>query len=211
MLIDWYVDKIIFNYICSNIKQIINHSNKHCIKNISESLTICATNKYFNQMCENYFSDLIKIKYDRFIDLDPTRHDQSSILYYRQLNNSFIFEIYKHYLDIYTKKYGNKTIILMQQGSFYEFYGVDNQYEKIGQAYEIAKMLNIYISVTKKKQLNNRKYHLLAGFPKSSLNKYINILLGYNYVIVIVDQISPLPYPKRKVTTIYDKNLIIKI
>ena len=46
----------------------------------------------------------------------------------------------------FEKKYGSKTIVLMQVGSFFEFYGVNNDQEKIGDAQKITELLNIQLS-----------------------------------------------------------------
>ena len=43
-------------------------------------------------------------------------------------SNTSIFKEYCHYLTKYKKKYGEKTVLLMQVGSFYEIYAVLNGY-----------------------------------------------------------------------------------
>ena len=44
----------------------------------------------------------------------------------------------------YEEKYGITTIVLMQVGSFFEMYGVDNEKEKIGNLFEITGLLNSF-------------------------------------------------------------------
>ena len=46
----------------------------------------------------------------------------------------------------FEKKYGKKTIVLMQVGSFFEFYGVNNNYEKIGDSQTVAELLRVYLN-----------------------------------------------------------------
>ena len=43
-------------------------------------------------------------------------------------------------------KYGSKTLVLMQVGSFFEFYGVNNKEEKIGDLLTITELLNIQLT-----------------------------------------------------------------
>jgi hypothetical protein len=200
-LIDQHVDRIIFYYIYSDIGNSIDR--KIPVEDISLMLEVRTTNKYFNEMCENYFFDRIKNKCVKFVDFNYNIH--LSTLYYRQLTNSFMFEIYKNYLDSHIEKYGEKTIVLIEMGSFYELYGVDNQIEKIGQVKKVSELLNIHITSRHRRIVgNNRKNHLLAGFPIYLLNKYVNLLLDYDYTIVIIGRTPSL---LRKVTTIYGKNV----
>ena len=42
-----------------------------------------------------------------------------------------LIDDYLEYQETYQKKYGDKTIILMQVGSFFEAYAIDSEQEKI--------------------------------------------------------------------------------
>lgn len=109
-------------------------------------------------------------------------------------------KIATHYCEIYKKyieKYGEKTVILMQVGDFYEIYGVDNDIETWGNVREIARICNF--SVTKKnKNLieNDRGNPLMSGIPLHAKPKYIPMLLSANYTIVMVEHINLGPYTK---------------
>ena len=48
--------------------------------------------------------------------------------------------------DKYEKKYGEKTIILMEVGSFFEIYGINNETTNRGRIYEIADITALNIS-----------------------------------------------------------------
>ena len=75
----------------------------------------------------------------------------------------------------FEKKYGNNTLVLMQVGSFFEFYGVNNDQEKIGNPEEVTELLNIQLTRRNKSILeNSRNNCLMAGFPCHALK--INIL-----------------------------------
>ncbi len=100
-----------------------------------------------------------------------------------------IFDIYKFFLDYFLKKYGSHTVILMQVGSFYELYGVDNDKMKIGMVKEVAALLNIEVTRRNKEiRENNTKNHLMAGFPDAALHKFADILVEHLYTVVVIDQ-----------------------
>ena len=110
----------------------------------------------------------------------------------------------------FEKKYGKNTIILMQVGSFFEFYGVNNKNEKIGNAERITELLNIQLTRRNKAILeNSRNNALMAGFPTHSLKKFIEILLSSQYTIILIEQVTPPPNPKREVTQIYSPGTYI--
>jgi len=114
-----------------------------------------------------------------------------------------IVDQYFCFFEKFSKKYGKKTVILMEVGSFFEIYGVDNSKEKFGNIKEITDILNITLS-RKNKTIteNNRKNSLMAGFPSPALSKFLPILLNNKYTVVLVEQTTPPPKPKREVTKI---------
>lgn len=115
-------------------------------------------------------------------------------------NNNTITHIYLNYHEEYEKKYGNKTLVLMQVGSFHEAYATkDRGYD----LYKLSELLDL-ICTRKDKSKNtideNNPYML--GFPSLALEKYIEILVGNSFTIVVIDQTTPPPKPKREVTRI---------
>ena len=110
----------------------------------------------------------------------------------------------------FEKKYGPKTILLMQVGMFFEMYGVNNQTEKIGDLQTITELLNIQLSRRNKAILeNSRTNSLMAGFPIGSVKRFINILLSNSYTIILVEQDEVEP-AKRKITNIYSPGTYIE-
>jgi DNA mismatch repair protein MutS len=100
-----------------------------------------------------------------------------------------IFEQYIYFLNHFEAKYGPKTTLLMQVGSFYELYGVDNENMKIGLVKEITSILDIELTRRNKEiQENNMKNHLMAGFPCPALSKFMDTLIDHNYTVVVMDQ-----------------------
>ena len=111
----------------------------------------------------------------------------------------------------FEKKYGKKTIVLMQVGSFFEFYGVNNDTEKIGDPQIITELLNIQLTRRNKAILeNSRSNCLMAGFPLNSLKRFINILLTNNYTVILIEQVSEPPNPRREITQIYSPGTYIE-
>ena len=114
-----------------------------------------------------------------------------------------IVDDYISYYKKYQKKYGSKTVVLMQVGSFFEIYGVDNETEKIVNIKEITEILNITLSKKNKTSDDcSRKNCLMAGFPSPALQKYMPILLQNSYTVVLIEQTTEPPNPKREVTDI---------
>ena len=62
---------------------------------------------------------------------------------------NLIYHEYINYQKKFEKKYGEKTIVLMQVGAFFECYGIKNNDIKEGKVEEVADIMNIL--VTKKK------------------------------------------------------------
>ena len=110
----------------------------------------------------------------------------------------YILKEYLNYHNKYIKIYGEKTIVLMMVGQFYEIYGVINDEIQVGaDLNEFSDILNIQIA-RRNKKIKEVSYDnfLMMGFPDHALIKYRNILLNHNYTIVKVDQITPKPNPE---------------
>ena len=110
----------------------------------------------------------------------------------------------KDYFDIhnfYSKTYGvGRTIILMQVGSFHECYATDEDgidLQKLSQHLDIiCTKKNSSLSLSKS---NPR----MMGFPLYTTLNYIDKLVDMNYTVVLIDQVTEPPNPKRAVTGIY--------
>jgi len=90
------------------------------------------------------------------------------------------------YLELqekYEKKYGEKTIVLMEVGSFFELYGTKTR----GRIQEVADITNLNIS--KKGDIEvSEKNPYMAGFPNHSFEKWKEILLKHDYTIIKIEQ-----------------------
>lgn len=59
---------------------------------------------------------------------------------------TLLTKIYFKLQKMFEEKYGKNTIILMEIGTFFEVYEVNNEIEQIGKAKEIAELLNIQLT-----------------------------------------------------------------
>jgi len=121
-----------------------------------------------------------------------------------QDTKSSLIEVYLKLQNIYEQQYGSDTVVVMEVGSFFEVYGVDNETEKIGKPKEIGDLLNIQLT-RKNKSIaeNNVKNPLLVGFPTATFDRYISRLMqAQKYTIVIVRQRGVPPHVERYVDRI---------
>jgi DNA mismatch repair protein MutS len=111
-----------------------------------------------------------------------------------------IFDEYEAYVKKYKNEYGQRTIVLLECGSFFEIY---NDGTDLVDMKEMSDLLNIVVSKRNKSipEVSRNNFEM-AGFPSHALKKFINILLNANYTIVLVTQTTPPPNPKRAVTEI---------
>lgn len=111
----------------------------------------------------------------------------------------------------YEKKYGKDvTVVLMCVGSFYELYQVKSETENIGCAEKVAQLTNIVLTKKNKSIPEvSRSNPMLAGFPTACLPRYLSLLVDSGYTVVVVDQVTPPPNPKREVTGIYSPGTLV--
>jgi len=118
----------------------------------------------------------------------------------KKLLTEVYFELQQHF----EKKYGADALVLMEIGTFFEVYEVNNNKLKIGKAKEIAELLNIQLTRKSKAIIENSvRNPLLAGVPAVSLERYLSRLIGTKkYTIVVVKQKGEMPNIKRYVANI---------
>ncbi|HKM19441.1 MAG TPA: hypothetical protein VJY14_05205, partial [Aliarcobacter sp.] len=92
--------------------------------------------------------------------------------------------------ELFDKKYGENALVLMEIGTFFEVYEVNNEKEKIGKAKEIAELLNIQLTRKNKAILENSKENpIMAGVPAISFEKHLaRIIAEQKYTIAIIRQ-----------------------
>ena len=124
----------------------------------------------------------------------------------------FILKEYLKYHDENIKKYGENTVVLMQVGSFYEIYSVQNETLNLGaDIYQLADILGIQV-VRRNKSIPEitLENFLMSGWNMYATEKFQKILLNHNYTIVYVDQVTEPPNPERKITNIISPGTMIE-
>jgi DNA mismatch repair protein MutS len=96
--------------------------------------------------------------------------------------------IYKEYFNLskqYISQYGEKTVVLMQVGSFFEIYALKNDtlFTSINDICNICQF-----SIAEKKAIYEDKQVLMAGFPEYKLEKYLQKITEENYSAVVYVQ-----------------------
>ncbi len=118
--------------------------------------------------------------------------------------NRLLTEIYFDLQEYFEDKYGKNALVLMEIGTFFEIYEVNNDEKKVGKAKEIAEFLNIQLTRKNKSIIENSIQNpLLAGVPSVSLDRYLNRLIqSKKYTIIIIKQKGEMPNIKRYVSNI---------
>jgi DNA mismatch repair protein MutS len=99
--------------------------------------------------------------------------------------------IVEDYLNLTTqwkKEYGEKTLVLIQVGSFFEVYGLRDSNGVIegSNILEFSSICDMLVSP--KTQQLNKKQVMMAGFGLSQIDKYVKKLQDAGYTIVIYTQ-----------------------
>jgi len=118
--------------------------------------------------------------------------------------NKLLTEVYFDLQCYFEEKYGKDALVLMEIGTFFETYEVNNDDLKIGKAKEIAELLNIQLTRKSKAILENSISNpLLAGVPAVSLDRYLSRLIATKkYTIIVIKQKGEMPNVKRYVANI---------
>jgi DNA mismatch repair protein MutS len=118
--------------------------------------------------------------------------------------SKLLTEIYFELQEHFEKKYGKNALVLMEIGTFFEVYEVNNSTQKIGKAKEISELLNIQLTRKNKNILENSvKNPLLAGIPSISLQKHLDrIVSEKKYTIIVIKQKGQPPKITRYISDI---------
>jgi DNA mismatch repair protein MutS len=101
------------------------------------------------------------------------------------MDNDKIYKMYINKHNELSKKYGQKTLILMMVGSFYEMYAV---FDNGPNLHEISKLLNIICTRKNKSQPESWANPKMMGFQMNSLEKFLEMLTNNNYTVIVFDQ-----------------------
>lgn len=98
----------------------------------------------------------------------------------------------KYYFDAFNKhveEYGTKTAVFIQCGSFFEVYGMKDEYRNVygSNISEVAKICDLNI-VDKFNGMKNNDTLVMIGFQIQYLNKYAKKLQDHNYTVIFYKQ-----------------------
>jgi DNA mismatch repair protein MutS len=111
-----------------------------------------------------------------------------------------LYDEYEAYVKKAREDYGPSAVVLYRCGQFFEIYSADDGLVDIK---TLSDLLNIQVSRRNKAILEvNRTNTLMAGFPMFTLRKFVTLLVQNNYTVVIVDQVTAPPKPKRAITEV---------
>ncbi len=94
---------------------------------------------------------------------------------------NYYMRLFNHYKEIY----GENVAILLQNGAFYEVYGIENEEMKEGNLSEILGILNL-----KAGNCTHKPEASMGGFQPPYLEKYAPLLLDSGYTVIIVEQLD---------------------
>lgn len=124
-----------------------------------------------------------------------------------------IIDEYVAYHRQYASKYGDKTVIAMQIGDFYECYAYYEEDPATGELGEtlvgadlprICDLCNLQMTRKNKAILQATiKNPLMAGFPLYILAKHVQSLTSAGYTVVVIRQVTAPPNPRREVTDVF--------
>jgi DNA mismatch repair protein MutS len=114
------------------------------------------------------------------------------------------FEIHKFYSEIYGY---NRTIILMQVGSFHECYCTDTEGLDL---INIANSLDIICTKKNGKEPVSKTNPRMVGFPIHVTDNFIEKLCNINFTVIKIDQTSEPPKPKREVVGVFSPATLVE-
>jgi DNA mismatch repair protein MutS len=123
--------------------------------------------------------------------------------YNKEINITNYFDIHNFYSKIYGN---NRTIILIQIGSFHECYSTDTEGINL---VELSQKLDIICTRKNNKEEISIKNPRMVGFPIYVTDNFIEKLCNLNYTVIKIDQVSEPPKPKREIVGIYSPGTFI--
>ncbi len=123
-------------------------------------------------------------------------------------NNQTMHHEYFSYCENLKKEYGEKTIVMLQCGSFFEIYGLKEIETNVitgSNILDAAKLLGFHIS---EKKVNIKIYNkecqvLMAGLPLYSLDKNVPKLIDKGYTVAIYVQVPDGKVYRRVLDQVY--------
>lgn len=137
------------------------------------------------------------------VDIDELSDNKFKIIKHPiKKKNKSITEEYIDYHNHYVEKFGkDRTLVLMQVGSFYEAYATPQKGPDLQKLEELTEACIAHKG--KEKNIIDMNNPWMWGFPMVASSKFIGILIDAGYRLIMIDQISPKPNIKRAVVAIH--------
>ena len=82
------------------------------------------------------------------------------------------------------KEFGERSVVLLQNGSFHEVYTLRSK----GKCKEVANDLNMLVTLQNKKEKHSEKNVYMTGFPSYNISKNVDVLLKKGWTVSIWNQ-----------------------
>lgn len=116
--------------------------------------------------------------------------------------SEYLVYYYFEQCDKYKKLY-EKCAVLIHIGSFFEIYGLAKDMNKGMDVQELSDVLEIQCTKkNKSKPIVDITNPYMCGFNLCVSSKFIDILLDNGYTVILIEQTTPPPNPKREVTQV---------
>lgn len=117
------------------------------------------------------------------------------------------FHDYFRYYNKYRKKYGNKTVVIMEVEDYYEIYDIHANLTNVKYFSQLLNLLliaeNSYFVSEDKYQFKECNQLVKCGFLVVTCDPYISELRKHGYTVICVDCLQIHPQPIRKVSRIF--------
>lgn len=122
-----------------------------------------------------------------------------------------IYDFYFNSTAEIQEKYGNRSVVFLKVGGFYELYGIRNNNNEYNTNIEdVSRICGIVVKVLKhvNKESNEGKTYM-AGFPDYALEKFLKLVVEENYTVAVYDQVKEDKVVKRELSQICSKGTTI--
>ena len=114
-------------------------------------------------------------------------HPMSSVANLKTPKKLLVDEYLDYYRELVARKIGERNIVFLQNGMFYEIYNY--RCEDGPDLYYFADLLSLQLARKNKEILEvNASNHEMIGFPMCSLQKYVTVLLQHGFTIAVYHQ-----------------------
>lgn len=124
-----------------------------------------------------------------------------------------IYDEYFEYDSTYKSKYGDKTCVLLEVGSFFEIYTyktISTNTVQHPQTYDISRICNLSLVEKKATYKSNDQQIMMMGFRNYMLDKYLQKLVDMDYTVVVYVQEKNGKEVTRSLDSVYSRGTFIR-